>query len=382
MSLIDRYILWRFLANFALLFVLLYLFATAIDLMHALDKFIEVAASAAGDEAGIVVKTLTFVKLVLDFQSPRFFQFYAYLHGLVAIGAMGFTLAQMYRHRELVAMLSAGLSMQRISMPFVVGAFALSVMQLLNQELFLPRVAPLLLRDHGNIGERSVDDFPILLTADGRGNLLQAPQFDPETHVLSSPTFLERDERGRTRRRVTATGARWASRPGEDGSVDGWELTAGNVVTLTPEESADPSAGSGRRAAIDFVATDLSPEVLLVHRYGQFAAMLNLRQIKQMLETPGVADRDALRRYRYSRFSAVLVNVLVMWLALPTFLVREPVNLLRRTILCAAIAIPALLGAAIFMVMELPGISPAVGVFLPVILLIPIVLARWTYIRT
>ena len=34
--------------------------------------------------------------------------------------------------------------------------------------------------------------------------------------------------------------------------------------------------------------------------------MLSLRQIQRMLETPGIAKEDALRRYRYSRFATVL----------------------------------------------------------------------------
>ena len=110
--------------------------------------------------------------------------------------------------------------------------------------------------------------------------------------------------------------------------------------------------------------------------------MLSLRQISEMLSTPGVAERNTLRRYRFSRFSAVLVNVLVMWLTLPTFLLRQPANLLSRSLLCAGIAIPAMFGAAIFMMIPLPGISPAVGVFLPVIILIPVVLGQWTYVKT
>ena len=114
--------------------------------------------------------------------------------------------------------------------------------------------------------------------------------------------------------------------------------------------------------------------------------MLSLRQIKDMLAMPHVADRetlgDTLRRHRAARFATVMVNVLVMWLALPTFLLREPANLLVRSLVCAGISIPSLLGTAVFMVSDLPGIAAAVGVFLPVLLLAPIVLAVWTYVKT
>ncbi|MCP3905201.1 MAG: LptF/LptG family permease [Planctomycetes bacterium] len=376
MSIIDRHILVRFTANFVVLFTLLFVFAIVIDVISALDSFVEAGRRQVGEEAGFLRMFGAVTMLTIDFQSPRFFQFYAYLHGLVAIGAMGFTLAQMHRHRELVALLAAGLSMHRIAMPFVVGVFALSLLQLVNQEVFLPRVAPLLLRDHDHIGKRRLESFAVPPTADGGRSIFQSPSFDPKAEELSTVTILERDDRLRTTRRVTADIARWVD-PG-DGET-GWALTGGEAITLgRPGER-------GGRAPLEFYPSDLTPRMLLVDRYGQFAAMLSLRQIAEMLATLDVndrADRDMLRRYRYSRFAVVLVNVLVMWLALPTFLARQPTNLMTCALLCAIIAIPTMIGAALFMILELPGIVPAVGAFLPVIVLIPVVLAQWTYVKT
>jgi lipopolysaccharide export LptBFGC system permease protein LptF len=394
MLIIDRYILFRFLTNFVLLFLLLFLFAMVIDVVVSLDEFVTAARRIMGDDAGGVAITLGFLRVAFDFQAPRLFQFFAYLHGLVAVGAMGFTLAQMHRHRELVAMLSVGISLQRVAMPFVVGVFGISVVQLLNQELLLPRVAPLLIRDHEHIGQRSVNEFEIDLTPDGFGNLVQAPEFDPRTRTLTGVTILERDERGRTARRITAESGVWTpARAAADGAggavgpmaqgglVEGWVLTGGRAVSAR----GFTDDGEKRVAATEpvaFYATDLSPEVILVKRYGQFAAMLSLRQIGQMLATPNVADRDTLLRHRSGRFATVLVNVLVMWLALPTFLVRQPANLLVRTVVCAGICVPGLLGTAVFMLADLPGIAPTVGVFLPVVLLGPVVLAVWAYVKT
>jgi len=385
MNLIDRYILGRFLANFVILFTLLFLFAVAIDLILALDRFVEAGEKAAGEEAGFLAQWWHFAGVAVNFQSPRLFQFYAYLHGLVAAGAMAFTLAQMHRHKELVAILASGVSMQRVAMPFVVGVFLLSMLQLLNQELFLPRVAPLLLRDHGHIGKESIDEFPVNFTPDGKGNLLQAPAFDPRTETLRGPTFLERDERGRTTRRITAETATWATRLVDGEPVEGWEFIGGRAVVLRDDESSAGAASLARRT-LDFCPTDLSPRVLIVRRYGEYATMLSLRQIQEMLDTPGVAEQPSLLRlllrYRYARFATVVVNVLVMWLALPTFLLRQPANLMWRSVMCAGITLPAMLGAAIFMMADLPGIPAAVGVFLPVAVLLPIVLGQWTYVRT
>lgn len=383
MSLLDRHILARFLQNFAILLLLLFLFAVAIDIVLVLDRFIDAGRSIAGADAGGLARLWAVVRVTAGFEAPRLFQFYAYLHGLVAIGAMGFTLVRMYRDGELVAILASGMSMHRLAMPFVVGTFGLSALQLVNHELILPRVAPLLIRGHESIGHPSVSAFPVRLTPDRSGSLLQAPAFDPATAVLEMPTVLERDANGRTRRRITATSATWEHR----GDTVGWKLVDGHAVSLSPEAGPD---GRPIRAneAIEFFATDLSPEVLTTQRYGEYVSLLGLRQIGRMLaaldgaDRQSATDRAGLLRHRYARFSTVVSNVLIMWLVLPFFLLREPAPLLRQALLGAAVAIPAFMGAAIFMMVPLANIPPAASVFLPVAVLVPVVLGQWATVKT
>lgn len=374
MTLLDRYILWRFLANFATLFLLLFMFAVAIDVIINLDKFVEAAQERVTEDGGTVRFGIALIGAVSDFQLPRIFQFYAYLHGLVAIGAMGFTLAQMHRYRELVAVMASGVSLYRVAMPFIVAVFGLSVLQILNQELVLPRVAPLLLRDHHQVGDHRMDEFKVGFTPDGNGNLWQAASYDPGSSTLNWPTILERDDKGRTVRRITASQAHWSPTEGA------WILTDGRATTraISGDQSPQPIL-EGRIASY---ATDLTPHVLMVRRFNQYATMLNLNQISQMLASPAHKDRQTLLRYRYSRFSSVLVNVLVVVLTLPTFLLREPANLLRQSVLCASLALPATVGAAIGMMVSMPGIPPAVSVFLPVIILGFMSLFPWTNFKT
>lgn len=406
MSILDRYILKRFAANFAILFALLFVFATAVDLILNLDRFVDVAQTAAGEDAGSWSVAAVLIALVADFQAPRIFQFYAYLHGMVAVAAMGFTLAQMHRHRELVAIMASGVSLHRVAMPFIIAVFALSVIQLLNQELMLPRVAPLLLRDYRQMGEHGVESFEVRFTPDGRGNLLLAARFQPQQNRLLWPVFLERDARGLTVRRVWASQADWVEADRSWDLVDGKSVRAvgGSPPGPTEPPATAPAAQTPGTASRDlsFIAevidrypSDLTPQVLLVRRYNQFASMLSLAQIGEILEAPRTgaadsgsspiaasADRDTLLRYRYSRFSSVLVNLLVIGLTLPFFLLREPANLLRQSVLCASVAIPAAVGSAIGMMIEMPGISPALSVFLPVIVLVFVSMFPWTFFKT
>lgn len=376
MRLIDRYICVRFFVNFAILLSLLFVFAVAVDLLLNLERFVDAGRHAA-EHAGIIRTTIATLGLIVDFQGPRIFIFYGYMHGLVGIGAMAFTLAQMHRHKELVALLASGVSLYRVAMPIVVCMFAVSLLQLGNQEFIMPHVAPLLLRDHGQVGERSLESFPVPFTPDGRGNILQAAQYNPDLSQpsLVFPTVLERDEQGRTVRRLTADSAVWSD------EQNAWMLVNGEAVATGPAASEDVGSQT-LREPVDRYATDLTPQALTIRRHGQFAAMLSLKQIQEMLRAPEVVDVSALVRFKYARFAVVLINLLVLGLTLPTFLLRAPASLLRQAVICAAIAIPAMMGAGLGLNMDLPGIPPAVGVFLPVILLFLLMLARWTYFKT
>ncbi len=133
---------------------------------------------------------------------------------------------------------------------------------------------------------------------------------------------------------------------------------------------------------IELFATDLTPKALTIRRHGQYGTMLSISQIAAMLEAPGGVDADALVRYRAGRFATVLLNLLVMLIILPFFLLREPANLMLQSVWCAATTVPVMLGALVCMAVELPGIPPTVGAFLPVILLLPVALARVTYVKT
>ena len=374
MQILDRYIVVRVLVNFIILFLLLYLFAATIDVILNLERFDEVARARLPEDAGLFRRMVASLGLAFNFHGPQFFQFYAYLHGLVAIGAVGFTLSQMSRNRELVAMLAAGRSLFRASAPIIWVVLGLGLLQVVNQELILPRLAPLLLRGHDQIGMEGTSAFPVPFTTDSQDRLLQSPAFDPSLETLQTPSIIVRDDRGRTVQRIRASSARW------DAAQDAWVLEQGTAVRIRHNDSGATSAS--RPEPIDLYQTDLSPDLLTVRRFGQYTGMLSSFQIGSLLESPDVQEADTLRRSRYARWATILVNMLVMMIALPFFMHREPSNLLARSLLCAVVVVPMYLVVATFMLVPLPGISPALGAFLPVIVLLPVALARFGWIRS
>ncbi len=375
MPLLDRWIAARFFVNFVLIFALMCVFAISIDTIVQLDSYVEAAERAI--KAGRYASLWIAVPIaVLDFNLPRIFQFYAFLLGLCSVAAMGFTLVQMARARELVAMLAAGISLWRVGLAMVGVAVLLNILQLINGEMLLPTLAPLLVREHKAILRDSVDSFPINLVRDGRDQLILAQAFDPATETLTNLLVLERDEKGAAIRRIEAPSAVW------DDEQRGWVLQDG----VSAGRSA-PGSGEGREVRIDrkepiaFVATDLSPKAILSRRFRGFAQLLSTPQISALARDGGVTQSDATRLIG-QRFAGCCVNLLMLVICLPYFLVRVPQKMLQSSVFCAATAVPGLLGALCIMTIEVPSVPAAVGVFLPVALLLPIAAARMGALKT
>ncbi|MBL9149449.1 MAG: LptF/LptG family permease [Phycisphaerae bacterium] len=373
MTLLDRHIAARFFANFVLLFSTLFIFGVAIDVIVQLDPFRE-AVERQGTHG--VAAVFTFIHAIFDFYGPRVFQFYAYLLGLVSVGAAGFTLAQMVRSRELVAIMAGGASLVRVGMVILACATGLNLLQLLNQELILPRLAPYLVRDHDQILSGTLDEFTVPLTRDGRGQLLRAQKLNPNENTIRGFLLIERDGKGAAVARTEADVARW------NAGRSVYELTNGTRFLRVAGDGTGPGGkGIEDVAPIAFVTTDLSPEALKIRRYEAYAQMLSLRQLREMRETGGV-DPRLLSRLTYLRLASIAVNLLVLVVTLPFFLLREPANMLRQSILCAAFAVPAALGSFVAMTIDMPGLAPAVSVFLPAAVLLPLALGRVGAIKT
>ena len=369
MNLIDRHIIVRYLSNFVLLLGLLFVFAISIDVVIQFDKFSDAAHEMAEREGRWYPAMLAFA--VLDFHGPRIFQFFAFMTGLVGVGAAGFTLVQMYRTRELVAIMAAGVPLHRVVAAILVAQFGLVVLQLLDQEFVLPRLASRLVRDHKSILEPGMESFEVALMRDGGGSLMYAASLDPRSKRAESILILERDETGTTSGRISADAAIW------DEEREGWVLEGGRQMGAISDENLQAD-----RVDIDFWSTDLSPRMLLARRSLNFAQMLALSQLRDLQEQGRTGD-DRIERTIFARFAGALVNILVPAIVLPFFLLRSPSSgMLLQSLRAALVAIPLLIGSIAAMTVALPGLPPGVGAFLPVALLLPVAVARLAYLKT
>jgi lipopolysaccharide export LptBFGC system permease protein LptF len=377
MRILTRFIMLRFLGNFWLLFALLFVFAVSIDVLVQWEFFVDAAtrllAAAGGTGRAGFLPT---IKIVVEFHAPRVFQFYQYMMPLVALGAMGFTSSAMLRHREFVAMLSAGLSMQRITWPFLLGMLVLCGLQLANQEFMLPRLATRLLMKHSELATGAQASWGIPLAADSAGTLIHADRFDPATQSLVGIYAVVR-ESGVVRSRIEAARGTWSAQRG------GWVLEKGTEAATARAEDSPTAARASviERWPAELLKTDLDPTTLSLRRSMLQAHMLSLRQIRELMDA-GTFDQSALRRIGIGRFSSLAIALLVLVISLPFFAMREPRPILGQAVICAGVGLPLLLTAMIFIALPVHAVTPTVGVLMPVIALLPIAAWRFATMKT
>lgn len=368
-NLLDRHIIVRFLTNFLLLMGLLFVFAISIDVVVQFDKFADAAREVSERDGRWY--PLVLAHAILDFHGPRVFQFFAFMTGLVGIAAAGFTLVQMHRARELVAIMAAGVPLHRVLAAILVAQFGVVVVQLLDQEFVLPHLASKLVREHDAILQPGIETFEVPLMRDADGDLLYLGSFDPRIGRADSLLVLTRDDTGTASARITAPRATW------DAERSGWSLEEGRRMAMLSSEER-----LGDRVAVDFWATDLSPRMLQARRSLNFAQMLSLSQLRGLRDQGSGVD-GRLERTIFGRFSGALVNILVPAIVIPFFLLRSPAaGMLQQSLRAAAVAIPLLIGAVAAMTVAIPGLPPAVGAFVPVVVLLPLAVARLAYLRT
>lgn len=367
---LDREIIFRFLTNFVLLFALLYVFAATVDVVLRLDDFLE--AADLGVKAETYSNRFTGMLLLLgEYHGPRIFQFFQFMMSLLCVGAMGFTFAQMHRSRELVAVMAAGVPLRRCVWALLAAALLLNGLQICNQEIILPRLADRLITDVAKKPGEDPASFMLSFTPDSRGNLLHATRFNPNTNTIDGLLALERNEKNQLVRRTTATQAVWDETRGL------WVLTEGVALDREPVNAQMTQVQTQARPVATF-ATDLSPKVLTARHYSIFKQLLSSAELTEIADA-GAIDHSLARRIQLGRWGGILANLLVLAMAVPFFLQRGPTNMLRQSVMCAAVCVPAVIGAAILMAAPVEGLPPTVMVALPVAVLAPIAAARLSW---
>lgn len=380
MSILDRYIARRYLLNVVALLVALFAFVVAVDVFVNLRAYVSAAGRYREPKGfGLAVAT---VLMVIDIWGPRLLQLFSYLSGVALVGAMGFTCASFVRAGEFVAILAGGIGLRRLMRPIFIVALGVTLLSALNQEFILPRVAHLLTRDPQDAGQRDFEAVSVPLARDGAGRLFYAARFEASdvpggqggtltTLQVWEPPAREVGHGFMGGRRIRADRAVW------DGA--GWKLENGRVDRI--EAGAAPASA----APIERIDTDLDPTAILVEEikgYGQTLSWSQIARALGRIDASDVVTRGRLERLQWGRVSIMLCNLLALAIALPFFLLREPRNMVRQSLLASPLCLLALMGAVLGAAAPLPGLPVWIGVFVPALALAPIALWATLSVKT
>lgn len=363
-SIIDRYVARTFLSGYVILLAVGIGFYILADMLVNIDAFVEDTGVSTGE----------MLRRMYDYYASNLPLYFSQLGGPIMAIAAAFTLGQMLRSNELVALLAAGMPLQRLVAPILMCSVLMVGLWVVNREVLMPRLAHKISRTHKDVmAERPT---AIYCARDDRNAILTAVRMNPHSGELLRVFIFEPDEDGRPRSLIEADAARY------DPQRRTWLLTRGRRIT-----QAAPHAQSGLGEAIRYDPVDsypfsLDPQQVALRRESEWADLLSLRQLNELLRSGRVPNQPSIDMSRHVRFTQPLLQWLLLLLALPCFLSREPQHVLGAG--GRAVALTASFYLTAFIVQNMVG-EPSLNAlvaWIPIFVFTPIAVWQVVNIRT
>ena len=320
MTIINRYVAWMFLTSYLILLLVgigIYVLA---DVLLNFDEFIE-------DPTLSTPEVLAFMLNYYGYNLPLYF---AQLGGPMLAVAAAFTLGALQRNNETVALLAAGMPLQRLATPILVCSVLLLAVWVGNKELLIPQVAQKIARQRDDIsGTRTAG---VAMVRDHHKALLTAQRLDPRRGRLERLQILVPDETGQYATLIDADEATydpqrqtWVFGP------RGWSVSLAGAAKFGQAQQRHP--------VTEFPYT-LSPEELVLFQGSSWVELLSLRQMNALIASGGLPNRAMIITNRHIRLTQPMLYLTLVALVLPFFMTREPGSVLvaggRAVVLCGA----------------------------------------------
>jgi lipopolysaccharide export system permease protein len=386
MRILDRQRYLAFFKAYIICFVALVGLYIVIDAFSNFDEF-----SKRAD--GVV----EIFQIMGQFYLVRMTSMYDRLCGVIGMMAAIFTVTWMQKNNELLAMLAAGISTQRVIRPVWIATLMVSGLAVLNQELIMPRFADELLKDHDDDGVRKVrvsgryDSNGILIHGgDADRNARTVYQFNATVPV---PVFG-------ALRELEAKQGRYI--PEDDHKAPlkvGWLLRG---AQLNPPVEREALRDNPILVRLDSLAgfppptgdmPDLGGESYFLRTDMKFDAVTRKRQWFQLAQTfelmRGLTDpanapeRMEIAVFLHTRIVRPLSSLSLMMLSLPLVLGGYGRNMFIN--LGLSLGTSATFYGMAFMTQYLGNngaLSPELAAWSPLILFGTLAVARWDTIRT
>ena len=324
MRIIDRYVFSSFLKNYLISFMVLIGMYVVLDMVFHFDEMVDVDKAV---ETGALANTLGMLLNILDYYFYQSFLFFVHLSGIIPVVAAAFTLLRLSRFGELTALLAAGVPLLRVAAPIIIASVVLNALLIVDQELIIPAMIPKLARSHDEM-HTGTKHFAVQAVQDDSNALLYAARYVPPDRRARTPAtmldvdVLERNERLLTSAKISAKKAEWDQRKGA------WRLEgASRLAGLLPDQRPV-------REEVSYWQTSITPQEIDLYRNTDFVELLGTERINELLTRPKSFGAANLLRVKHSRFTQPIMNVILLLLAIPCVLTREPGKLKQGATIC------------------------------------------------
>ena len=347
MKILDRYVLVTFLKNYLISMMVLIGLYVVLDMVFNFDELAEVQTRT---NAGSLSSMLMILRGIGDYYFFQSFKIFVHLSGIIPVVAAAFTLIRLARFNELSASLAAGVPLLRTAFPIIIAAVVLNVLLVVDQELVIPQMIPRLTRKHDEIQQTSTHSFPIRAMQDEQNGLLIAARYhypsDTTPAWMEMLDVIQFDEHFMPVAHITAERGDWDERHAQ------WKLTNGQLlIGLRPGDKLTQAR------PIDVYRSSITPDEVALYRSGEYVELLPRSRINQLLERPKSYGTIDLQRVKHSRFTQPILNVVLLLLAIPCVMSREPGRVKQGILYCIALCGACL--SVIFLCYQMAGTPPA-----------------------
>lgn len=362
MSIIDRYVARTFLAGYLILMLVGIGLYVLTDLLVNIDEFTE-------DQS---LPFFQLLKLMGDYYVCNLPLYYSQLgEPLMAIAA-AFTLGMMLRNNELTALVAAGMPLQRLTAPLVVCSVLLVGVWMANREVLLPQLAHKIARKHDDIIVERTSG--VECARDDNNAILSAAKFFPRQGRLENVYIIEPQKWGRSL--ISADAATY------DRQSATWRLERGKRTTMYDPMQREGLGPPIEPDYVDEYAFTLTPQELLLRRNSQWTDLLSIRQLNALLHSRNLANRPAISMSRHIRLTQPLLQLVLVLLGLPFFLVREPTSVMaaggKALLLCGAFFLVAFVAHS----MVKQEAHAALVVWIPILIFGPLAVVQLANVKT
>lgn len=320
-GILDRYILQMFFKVLAITFVSLTGLYIVIDAFANLEEFID-----HGEDQGGVLSVLA------DYYGPRALQFFDRMGGIIVLLSAIFAVTSLIRTNELTAIMAGGVSKGRLIKPLIFAALSISVLGVVNREVWIPRVRDKLARNAQDLrGDRAKTmrptyDYHTDVFIGGRQTLaaqrqIVGPYFRLPPAMSQFGTQIVADAafyRGRTEDHPPGFLLENVTTPA-DVSIQRSISFEGKPVIMTPRDA--PWLGPDQC----FVVTDVSFDQLSGGNY--WRQLGSTRELIGYLRNPSLDLGNDARVVLHARMVQPLLDLTLFVLGLPIVLSQNNRNL-------------------------------------------------------